>query len=222
MITPDEGTTIIDGKVYMIDGKGRHVPFLLVKPEHKLEDQMVRTIMGYASDLSEQVARFKGHCIDDIATFLALLSEVYGAKRGGQKGNMTFTSYDGCLQVRVAIADQLTFGPELQIAKDLIDECIAEWAEGSRDEIRALVDHAFEPRKAGLVNREAIFSLRRVEIVDPRWTQAQQAITDSIRVQGTKQYIRFYRRATPTDGWEPITIDIASARRPQQAAEVGV
>lgn len=220
-MTAENATIIVDGKVYMVDGKGRHVPFILVKPEHKLEDQMVRTIMGYATELSDQVARFKGHCVDDIATFLALLSEQYGAKRGGQKGNMTFTSYDGCLQVRVAIADQLTFGPELQIAKDLIDECIAEWAEGSRDEIRALVDHAFEPRKAGLVNREAIFSLRNIEIDDERWIKAKEAITDSIRVQGTKQYIRFYKREAPTEGWEPITIDIASARRPPQAAEVG-
>lgn len=218
-MTAELNTISIEGKEYMIDGKGRHVPVGLVKPVHKLEDQMVHTIMGHAAELNEQVARFKGHCFDDITTFLALLSEAYGAKRGGQKGNMTFTSYDGLCQVRVAIADQLTFGPELQIAKDLIDECIAEWAEGSRDEIRALVDHAFEPRKAGLVNRDAIFSLRRVDIADPRWEQAQQAITDSIRVEGTKQYIRFYRRATPTDGWDSVTIDIASARRPQRAAE---
>jgi len=213
------GTITINGAEFFIDAKGRHVPAKLMKPEHELEDQTVRTVMGYADDLSAQIARFKGHCVDDIATFLALLGEKYGAKRGGQKGNMTFTSFDGCLKVQVAIADQISFGPELQIAKDLIDECIAEWSEGSRDEIRALVDHAFEPRSQGLVNREAIFSLRNVKIEDPRWEKAMQAISDSIRVYGSKQYLRFYRRASPTGSWENVTIDIASARAPRVAAE---
>ena len=37
---------------------------------------------------------------------------------------------------------QVVFGPELQIAKGLVDECLNEWAEGARDEIRAIEELA--------------------------------------------------------------------------------
>lgn len=196
---------------YMADSKGRLVPEGLVKPADKLEDQLVRKLMGYADDLSAQIGRFKAHTFDDVGAFVALLAEQYGAAKGGTKGNMTFTSYDGTLKVQVAVADTMSFGPELQVAKTLIDGCIVEWAEGSNANIRALVEHAFRVDKEGQVSREAIFALRRVAIEDDRWKQAMDAIADSIRVEGSKTYVRFYRRPSPEARWEAVTLDLASA-----------
>lgn len=197
---------------YMQDAKGRMVPDHLVRATDKLEDQLVKKMLGYAGDLSDQIARFRQHCEDDIAAFLALLADEYGMKpKPGAKGNMTFSSFDGLTKVQVQVADNLTFGPELQIAKGLIDECIDGWSVDARPEIRALVDHAFRVDKEGEVSRTAIFSLRRVAIEDERWQRAMQAIADSVRVQGSKSYIRFYRRKAVTDPWTHITIDLASA-----------
>lgn len=196
---------------YMQDAKGRLVPEHLVKPTDLLEDQTVRKILGYADELNTQISRFKAHCFDDIGAYLDLLAERYRWKpKDGAKGNMTLTTYDGTFKVQVAITDTLTFGPELQVAKELIDACIAEWAEGSRDEIRALVAYAFQTDKEGKVSREAVFSLRRINIDDARWLTAIAAINDSIRIQGSKTYLRFYRRAKPTDRWEHVSIDLAA------------
>jgi Protein of unknown function (DUF3164) len=39
-----------------------------------------------------------------------------------------------------------------------------------------------------------------------------KAIRDSVRVTGSTQYVRFYRRASLEDQWQAVTIDIASAR----------
>ena len=196
---------------YMKDSKGRLVPIGIIKPVELLEDQLVAKILGYADELSAQVRRFKGHCTDDVDAFLAILREKYQAERGGTKGNMTFTSFDGCMKVQIAVADRLTFGAELQVAKDLVDACIAEWSAGATDQIRALVTHAFQVDKEGQVSRDAIFALRRVEIRDERWQRAMEAIVDSIRVVGSKEYIRIYRRAAPTAKWEAVTIDLAAA-----------
>lgn len=196
---------------YKKDAKGRLVPLDLVRPTDELEDQLVDKMMGYADDLSAQIARFRSHCMDDVGAFLELLREKYGAQRGGQKGNMTFTSYDGCRKVQISVAERLTFGPELQVAKNLIDECIAEWSAGANAQIRALVSHAFQVDKEGQVSREAVFALRRVSIDDPRWERAMEAIGDSVRVVGSKEYIRFYRRKAPTERWEAVTIDLAAA-----------
>jgi hypothetical protein len=196
---------------YMKDSKGRLVPEHLVKPLDLLMDQTVHKLIGYAEGLSDQISRFRGHSFDDIASFLALAADQYGAKIGGQKGNITLTSYDGTRKVQVAVADRLTFGAELQVAKALIDECIVDWSEGARAEIRALVEHAFRPDKEGQVSRDAVLALRRVDIDDDRWCRAMDAITDSIRVVGSKSYIRFYKRADSQARWEPITVDLAAA-----------
>lgn len=199
-----------DGQFYMRDAKGALMPLHLVRPTDKLEDQLVRGMMGYAVDLHDQLARFKRHCYADVEAYLQLLAEKYDAAKGGKKGNMTLTSYDGTFKVQIAVAERITFGPELQIAKGLIDDCINDWAEGARQELRALVSEAFRTDKEGEVSREAVFRLMRVEITDARWQQAMTAIRDSIRVAGSKSYIRFYRRDTPEAEWQAVPIDLAA------------
>jgi hypothetical protein len=196
---------------YLRDAKGRLVPENLVKPTDKLQDQLVTKMMGHADELSAKITRFKSHCFDDVATFVDLLAEQYGATRGGAKGNMSFNSFDGTLKVVIAVAEHLTFGPELQVAKTLVDECIAEWAKGANDQIKVLVQHAFQTDQEGRVSREAIFALRRIEIEDERWQRAMAAIGDSVRIEGSKTYIRFYRRERPEDSWRPVTIALAAA-----------
>jgi hypothetical protein len=212
-----DAATIVDpiqeigGKAFMADAGGRLVPLGLVKPEHKLEDETVRKIVGFALDLNAQIARFRGHTFDDVNSFVDLLSGEYGGKRGGKKGNVTLTSYDGTLKVVVQVQDQLSFGPELQIAKDLVDQCITVWAAGASDEIRALVEHAFQVDKEGRINRAGLFQLRRLDIKDPQWLAAMEALGEAIRVIGSREYVRFYRREDARSNWQPITIDLAQA-----------
>ncbi len=51
----------------------------------------------------------------------------------------------------------------------------------------------------------------KAAIDDQRWQRAMDAINDSIRVTGSKIYVRFYRRPDPTATWEQVTIDLAAA-----------
>lgn len=205
------GRTMIDGEEYLPDAKGSLVPVALVKPQHLLEDEMVRKIMGYAIALSDQVSRFKEHTFDDLGAFEAMLLQEYGSTVGGAKGNKTLTSHDGLFRIQVQVADNIVFGSELQIAKGLVDECLNEWAQGSRDEIRAIVTRAFNTDKAGQINRSEIFMLLRLEITDPRWQQAMRAIRDAMRVEGSKTYIRCHRRERCDAPWQAVTIDLAKA-----------
>lgn len=200
-----------DPPAYYEDAQGRMIPARLVKPADLLEDGLVRQLVDRAESLSATLAAFKVGVFDEVDAFRAILVDQYDAKRGGKKGNLTFTSFDGKLKVQVAVADHLTFGPGLQVAKDLIDECIGEWGKDANDNIRVLVDHAFRVDKQGQVSRESIFALRRVSIDDPRWKRAMEAIADSIRIDGTKTYVRFYRRDKAESPWRSVTLDLANA-----------
>ena len=77
-MTPE--TPITDGRVrvgaaeYLPDAKGNLVPVELIKPEHLLEDETVRKIMGFAEALSAQVGRFKAHTFEDLGDLEALLA----------------------------------------------------------------------------------------------------------------------------------------------------
>ena len=205
------GRIEVGGKTYMRDGACSLVPVELVKPQAALEDETVRKIMGFARDLSAQIARFRGHTFEDLGEFEALLAQEYDSAKGGRKGNKTFMTFDCCQKVQVQVADTIDFGPQLQNAKALIDECLNEWAADSRPEIRAIVTRAFNTDKEGQINKSEIFMLLRLDIEDTRWRRAMDAIREAMRVVGSKTYIRFYERDTPDGQWRAITIDLAKA-----------
>lgn len=206
-----DGRIEVNGATYMADAEGALVPVELIKAETLLEDETVRKIMRYAMELSEQVARFKAHTFDDIGALDAILDQEYGATKGGPKGNKTLTTHDGLFRVQVQVADHIDFGPQLQIAKELVDECLNEWAADARPEIRAIVTRAFNTDKAGQINRSEIFMLLRLEIEDARWRRAMDAIRAAMRVVGSKTYVRCSYRESLGDSWKPVTIDLAKA-----------
>jgi len=208
---PAEGITILNGRKFMINSKGGFDPIDNVKAQHKLEDQTVRGVIAFAKDLSAQIARFREHSFADLAALDALMAEKYGAKIGGAKGNRTYQTYDSLMKIQVQVADQIAFGPELQVAKSLIDLCLTEWSADSRPEIQSIVTKAFNTEKEGQVNRADVFMLLKLEIADERWQKAMEAIRDAIRVTGSKEYLRFYVRSRQEEGWTAITIDLAKA-----------
>lgn len=208
---PDTGEVLVHGKRYMPDAKGNLVPIETIRPADRLEDETVRKIMAFADELSAQISRFRGHTMTDLGEFDALLAQEYGTTKGGPKGNRTYQTFDGLMKVSVQVSEFIDFGPQLQVAKKLLDECLIEWAANSRPEIRAIITRAFNTDKEGKVNRAEIFMLLHLEIEDPRWKEAMRAIRDAMRVTGSKEYVRFYRRASVTDRWEAVTIDLAKA-----------
>lgn len=206
-----DGRFELNGKPYMADAKGGLKPVEMIKAQDLLQDEVTRKIVGYALELSDQIARFKEHTFDDIGGFDAILEQEYGATIGGAKGNKTLQSVDGLYKVQVQVADHIDFGPELQIAKGLVDECLNEWSAEARPEIRAIVTRAFNTDKAGQINRSEIFMLLRLDISDARWLRAMAAIRDAMRVVGSKTYVRCYARHRHDAAWQAITIDLAKA-----------
>lgn len=208
---PDTGVVIINGREFMIDATGGYVPSANVNDEDKLIDQTVRKIIAYAKDLSAQIDRFREHTMEDLATLDAILAEKYNAKVGGKKGNRTYRTFNGLLSVNVQVAQLTTFGPQLQIAKSLIDECLNEWSAESRPEIQLVVTRAFNTDTEGKVNKNELYKLLRHKIDDDRWQRAMQAIRDAITVIGSKEYVRFYERQDEKSKPLAITIDLAKA-----------
>ena len=179
---------------YWLDPKGNLVPDANVKEIDKLRDQTVRRIWALAEALHQEMKNFKATSFDDVATFVQISADQYGAKIGGNKGNVQLLSFDGSLKIQRNIAEHIVFDERLQAAKILIDECIQSWSADSNDYLKVLVNDAFQVDKEGKISTGRVLGLRRHSIDDPKWKEAMEAIADSIRVVDSKSYVRFYER----------------------------
>ena len=103
--------------------------------------------------------------------------------------------------------DVLTFDERLQAAKALIDECLNEWTENSRDELKIIVQQAFDVNKEGKISVSKVLGLRRLEIQDEKWQRAIQAVSDSVHSQATREYIRLHTRDAETGEYVLVNTD---------------
>lgn len=195
---------------YRADPKGRLVPEDSIKEIDKLRDDLVNELVEKALPLQRALVEFRTEAMNSIKAFAELSAEKYGVSLGGRKGNMSLTSFDGSFRILLNIDDYLVFDERLQAAKALIDECLHEWTKDSRHEIRALIGDAFQVDKQGKINTGRVLGLRRLDIQDPKWKLAMDAISESVQVAASKEYVRIYRR-TKDDQYELISLDLASA-----------
>lgn len=204
--------TIQETEAYWEDAKGNRVRLSNIKPEDQMKDAVTRDLVDRAKTLQAAMMAFKGYAFSEILTAKELIFEKYGATVGGAGGNISLKSFDGHQEVVVQVAKLISFGPEIQAAKALIDECIEDWAEGANDNIRTLVEDAFQVNREGRIDTGRVLGLRRLNMkgadgeTDARWTRAMDAIADAVREDGTKAYIRFYDR---TDGGGAVSLDFA-------------
>lgn len=196
---------------FLKDAKGHLVPLDLVKPIDMARNDLVLELVAKAQVVSATLAAFKAEAFGDIKAFVDMSVEQYKTKVGGKKGNVTLMSFDGQYKVVLAAQDNIRFDERLQAARALIDECLTEWTQDARSEVRAIVNEAFRADKQGEISTGRVLALRRMDIKDARWQRAMEAIGDAVQVVGSKSYIRVYQRIGESEQYVPIPLDIASA-----------
>lgn len=194
---------------YRENANGDLVLITNIKEIDLLRDELVVSIAERAQEKSGELATFKGTVMEEIRTFVQASADRFRIKMGGRKGNLTLFSFDGRYKVIMANQDQLAFDERLQVAKSLVDKCIRKWSEGSRPEIIALVNDAFQVDTAGNISIGRVLGLRTLDIKDPDWKKAMEAISESIKVVSSKIYIRVYERAENGE-YSPISLDMAN------------
>ncbi|ENZ7981838.1 TPA: DUF3164 family protein [Klebsiella pneumoniae] len=201
--------TTINQDEYMKDRKGRLVPISQISDYDLAMDSFVREQVAAAKVKNADLSEFKDRAFNECYAWLDLVAEKFGRTRGGAKGNVTFPTFDGSQQITIRVQETLTFGPELQIAKELFDECVTDWSKGANANLQAIVTDAFQVDKEGQLNTGRILSLRRVKIQDERWIKAMDAISESLQVAMSKTYINF-REKDKSGKLVNIPLDIAA------------
>lgn len=195
-----------------INSKGHYVPEQMIPPIDLERDALVQTLVREARIVNENLRLFKACAFSDIYAFIALSFEQYNTKIGKNKGkgNVTLYDFSGKYKIQLAVSDRIAFDERLQAAEQLISDCISEWAEDSRDEIKLLVQSAFQVDREGKINTGKVLSLRRIAIKNEKWQSAMDAIGESLQVVDSTEYIRVYERIEGSNKYIPINLDLAA------------
>ncbi len=188
-----EYKTEINGSEMMIDAQGRYVPCDTIRAVDLLRDELIRSLIPEVEEISKKLAELKAKAFKDVDDFLALSASQYGVKSKAIKGNITLKTFNGEYEVRLASADNIEFDEQLQVAKELIDECLTEWCDGANAKLAVIVKDAFKVDRKGRLDKNRILGLRKYEIEDEKWKRAMEAIGNSVSVTGRRRYIRFFR-----------------------------
>ena len=196
----------IDLSQYKTDAKGNLIPLENIKELDLARDDLVHEIFAAVQPAVDALDSAKQRAIADVRAFVELSAEKYGVKPS-KKGNITITSFDGKLRVNVAMKDVMMFDERLAAAKALIDECLTEWTQDSRSELRVIVQQAFDVDKDGHISTAKVLSLRSLKIEDAKWQRAMQALSDSLHTLATREYVRLYQRDEHTGEWALLSAD---------------
>ncbi|MCG9760699.1 MULTISPECIES: DUF3164 family protein [Pseudoalteromonas] len=185
-------------RTFLANPRGYQVPLDKIAAHDIEKHDLVNGFVDEAKALSELHDEFKRKVFKSVNTFIADLFASYNVEIGGNKGNVTLTSYDAKRKVEVGVADQITFGPEINVAKELIDKVINEKLEtlGEDKLLRQIVQDAFSTNSDGNYNKARIMALRKYRLASDSedWANAMQALDDAIILSSTKTYVRFYER----------------------------
>ena len=191
---------------YRENSIGHLVPEANISDIDKLRDDFVRELVLKAEAIGDQVQAFKSSAMAEVSKFVELAALEHGVAVGGDKGNLTLTSFDGKYRVIRAIDDDIGFNEGMTTARELILHCIEKWSSGSDPHLTTLVSRAFEVNDNGHLSTSRIMSLNSYKIDDDEWRTAMEMITKSIIVLAKVHYIRFYSRGS--DGkWQQIALD---------------
>jgi len=195
---------------YMKNSRGDLVLIENIKPIDLLKDQAAIALAQQAIDIHMALIKFKRMALDDIQELIKTAAEKYDVQIGGDKGNLSISSYDGRYKIQRVFADRISFGLEIEAAKELFLRYLDEVTAGANADARALIDGAFRTTRGGSLRTAELLRLLSYDIKHPNWIQACEALKDSISVDGSTVYVRVSERMNDSDKYRPIPLDIAA------------
>lgn len=185
---------------FLVNARGFKVPMEKVSDNDKAQHTLVGDLLQEAKQLSAAHDDFKRRCFTRVNDFVAEMAKSYNVEIGGKKGNVTLSSYDNRKCVKLGVADDMSFGPEIIVAKELIDGVVNEQLDLLGDEaklLKAIVQDTFATDSDGKYSKAKIMNLRskhRFSHDSDEWADAMKALDDAIIFSSTKTYVRFYER----------------------------
>ncbi len=200
-------TEAIEQPKFLLNSRGYQIPVSEIKPQDLLKHDLVTVLTQQAKEQSKAHEDFKRKVFSEVNDLIALVASEYEVTIGGARGNVSLTSFDQKKRIQIGIADQISFGAEIDIAKQLITEVIEEELAETSGFIAQLMRDAFEADKQGQYNKNRILALRKYRDANKsdKWGNAMKALDEAIISGSTKTYITFQEKNIQ-GAWEQIPL----------------
>lgn len=183
-----------------------------------IADDLALRLAARMQEEADRAAALKADLFREVAEFVALVASEYDVTIEGDRGDVRIQSFDATAKIERAVAERITVGPQIEAAKALVFEVLADIADPVA---RPIAERAFRlNRKTGQMSGAALVGLISVQIPDERWQRAVAAVREALQADGTATYFRAYTRPDSTQPWTQIAVDfsrVAPAVQPPAA-----
>ena len=192
-----------------IDPRGQAVPQSYVKALDRKRDHEVEMAVKESLAIEKRMKDLKEKIIGRITKYRAAMEKDTGVKLEG-KGNVCLTNFSGDKQLEFSMNDIIVFDEKLQVARQLISECIGDWSEDSNKNLKVIINQAFELDKKGKVNTQGILKLRSLNIKNAKWKNAMELIGEAISITGSRQYLNIRIRENSSARFRTVNLNFSS------------
>jgi len=148
-----------------IDHRGQEVPAAYVPRLDKKKDRLAKRIMRNAERVNQKLAELKALIFDECES----------------------------IKIEVNQSERIEFDDQITLAKAKLFEYLEEKLGEKDDDLRAIVQHAFETRN-GQLDTHRILGLFRLQIKAQKWNESMELIKKSINRNNSRRYARVYRK----------------------------
>lgn len=188
------------------DSKGNTVQNARVTDDEKYREYLCEQVQKTVQELSALIQEKKSMITELTSEYLEM--RAHNGDLSEWKGNATIKNFDGSFSIERRISEKIDFNEDLQLAKQHFDICIKEWSKDSRSELAVLIADVFKTDDKGRLNKVRLLGLLKHDFKHESWRKGIEILRRSIRVETTKEYLRFYT-ADETGKMIPIKINFS-------------
>ena len=191
----------------LTDAKGREYPVSILDPELVKRNNIVQRSIDRAHRLNERIKLDKQRITNDVGGYLDKLAEQYDET---WKGNKELISFDELKKVEIRNRDMVTFDPEIQLAKQKLEDFIGTLTKDSDPLLKELISDIFGSGKSS-IPKTKLLSLKKYTHKNPLWKEAMELIDEALRISSTRTYVNVYERDSLDDPWRLINLNFSRA-----------
>ena len=189
---------------YVKNAKGWMMPASSVREKDALEDRLVDAMYLQAAAVAEACRFLKLAALSESHALVWMAVADAGGDGSSEAGKVTLQNLRATRRIVIDRRDTVSFGPEVQAAKEMVMACVRRWGQGANTNLVQLAMAAFQANANGDLSVGKVAALWRMECEDEDWQKAMQALKESLRPSGTATYLRFHERADPDGKWQLV------------------
>ena len=200
----------MNGKVWCKDARGNLILEESIKEIDIIRDDVVCSSARRIYEAEENLRKVKAQVFEDVQAYMGLAAEKYGLRfKGSTDGNLKLSSFDGSKRISFSVNETVEADENIYVAKEQIDEYLADITNGSNKDLVTIVNAAFKVKQGRMAVRD-LLKLTHYDIRDERWKKAMEIIKDSIVVTGSRQYLRLEERIPNTRRYRSVDMNLST------------